>query len=1538
MTILKKILSISLCILMLASALPFSALNAGAATVTDVAFDDIVKAAADVIRPNEGYYSSVNPNDNGAVSIGWIQWHANRALNLLRDIVARDNAKAKELLGDALYNEITNSATVWTTRIMTKDESAKLSALLDTQNGHDAQDALAAGDIASYINHAIGLGVKDPSALVYHADIENQCGWGGAKKVLDAASVIAGGYDKITLDILYEAALADGVAGRYAVRRQKTYNNCLFLQWEEIDTDLEVWDILSARNVRQSPDTQSALITSISAGMKVVISEKVYYPAENSTRAKTTMGWITLDAKATVLNTELSGGTVPAPINFDTNGGDPFAEPVTVNATGRNVLRGSNDLIIYDSEYSKTKAPTNAYGTEMVVDSAGTVTVAPAYGICKSEIPEGGFVLSGHSTMGSWLSSNIKAGYYVSFDKSSLAITVYKDKGSYLSDICASEIGKELGELPVPKRSGYAFCGWQDLQGNDVSFDTVCDSAMCITLKAVWEQSEGTKISYNKNGGSFENTVDAKVDGINVPRAQNTLIIYRGSATTSTNEYGTEVAVDANGRITAIGSYGKGNTEIPKGGFVISSHGEASKWLASFIEVGSIVEFDEDAMTLTVYKDTETYDSINKSIMAGEAIGKLPEISKEYHTFLGWYTASGEKVSEKTLMPEGGVLLIAKWETLPGNIVYNTNGGILPSLKSEATISGTNIIRGADSLVIFNDRTSTRTNAYGAEVLVGGDGIIDFVHPSGVGNTVIPAGSYVLSGHGTMAKWLTANAKTGNYVVIDGDKISIWESKEAYTASKNTTVLYGNNVGDLLTPKKDGHVFLGWQDGSGNTVTPQTTVSTYGDLQLTANWEKLLTVTFNPSGGAIASTKAALPANAVNTMREADKLVIYVGKDSTRTNGYGAEAIVNSEGIVIAIKGYGEGNNSVPDGGMVLSAHGKAKELMLECISVGSYVTVSDYTVNVYESPAAFDAEDGRILLKKGSVLGALANAVMPNKALSGWTLNGVSYNKDSVINEDITLLATWTAFSADLVFNTDGGAFTPPVANKKADGFNIKRPSGSLVVYDDSYPGGKTLNNAYGTEVIVNADGTVSADPLYGTCKTVIPEGGLVISGIGAGYHWILDNIKGGYYVSFDKDTNTIKVYKTYSDLLADTKKTIHTGKPYGPLPTPEKNGYVFCGWKDAGGRIVTEASTVTSCDTPILTAVWEKRYTVTLDLNGGTFASATANATGINVPRGSNDLIIYRNKATTGANMYGAEAAIDISGKVVAVYPYGNKNAPIPAGGFVLSGHGTMSSWITTSLKVGKYVQLSGTTIKVFDTKEDMKIESEGKLTLSDNISQINLPTPKRTGYDFLGWYNGSYAFTQGTPITQDISLTAKWEKKTVSVKYDLDGGIFANTAKITANGRNVQRTSNSIIIYDDDHESSSTGTNINGTEIVVASNGTVTEVRLYGQKNAAIPEGGFVLSGHGTGSAWLKENVSVGNRIVLSGNDISVYRDNAHYEMICNKRVLFGDAMGSLPAAAKSGATFAGWMLPDGTVASESTIMSYDTSEIVLLAKWN
>ncbi len=67
--------------------------------------DAVVSAAAQILYHNEGSYNSVNPNDNGAVSIGKLQWHGWRALALLRTITQADEQQAQELLGNTLYQE-----------------------------------------------------------------------------------------------------------------------------------------------------------------------------------------------------------------------------------------------------------------------------------------------------------------------------------------------------------------------------------------------------------------------------------------------------------------------------------------------------------------------------------------------------------------------------------------------------------------------------------------------------------------------------------------------------------------------------------------------------------------------------------------------------------------------------------------------------------------------------------------------------------------------------------------------------------------------------------------------------------------------------------------------------------------------------------------------------------------------------------------------------------------------------------------------------------------------------------------------------------------------------------------------------------------------------------------------------------------------------------------------------------------------------------------------------------------------------------------
>lgn len=60
--------------------------------------------------------------------------------------------------------------------------------------------------------------------------------------------------------------------------------------------------------------------------------------------------------------------------------------------------------------------------------------------------------------------------------------------------------------------------------------------------------------------------------------------------------------------------------------------------------------------------------------------------------------------------------------------------------------------------------------------------------------------------------------------------------------------------------------------------------------------------------------------------------------------------------------------------------------------------------------------------------------------------------------------------------------------------------------------------------------------------------------------------------------------------------------------------------------------------------------------------------------------------------------------------------------------------------------------------------------------------LPTPKKIGYVFLGWYNGDELVNEYQTIEEDMTLVAKYDvvtnyKDTYSINYELDGGTLTN-----------------------------------------------------------------------------------------------------------------------------------------------------------------
>lgn len=151
-------------------------------------------------------YGFVYGKDSNAVSLGILSWHAQRALNLLKKICAKDPALSREILGDTLYNEIVNSPlSAWKNRCVNDpDEKARISTLLRTDIGVATQEEQAREDILGYINNGWKAGVRTEAALLYYSSIENQYGSGGVKTYMKYVRQAMGITENDTINSLDE--------------------------------------------------------------------------------------------------------------------------------------------------------------------------------------------------------------------------------------------------------------------------------------------------------------------------------------------------------------------------------------------------------------------------------------------------------------------------------------------------------------------------------------------------------------------------------------------------------------------------------------------------------------------------------------------------------------------------------------------------------------------------------------------------------------------------------------------------------------------------------------------------------------------------------------------------------------------------------------------------------------------------------------------------------------------------------------------------------------------------------------------------------------------------------------------------------------------------------------------------------------------------------------------------------------------------------------------------------------------------------------
>lgn len=261
---------------------------------------NLVSAAAGIIFGNEGNYASVAKDDNGALSIGKIQWHGTRARDLLKKIRKNNPGLTKNTLTSSIYSNLDSSDEYWKVKKLNNEEAGAISKLLVTAEGKTAQDEQSKLDVGGYINAGKRLGITDNRTLVYFADLYNQSPK-YAIKIVEAA----GGGKGLSLDAIHKAALANSVMGKYKDRRNKTCSAC-----GKISSGTDKTDPSAAKDnkVKEKPakpvdsSNSSAIETAVSFMEKIAADDSHGYDQANRT------GGIDYDCSSLVSAALIKGG------------------------------------------------------------------------------------------------------------------------------------------------------------------------------------------------------------------------------------------------------------------------------------------------------------------------------------------------------------------------------------------------------------------------------------------------------------------------------------------------------------------------------------------------------------------------------------------------------------------------------------------------------------------------------------------------------------------------------------------------------------------------------------------------------------------------------------------------------------------------------------------------------------------------------------------------------------------------------------------------------------------------------------------------------------------------------------------------------------------------------------------------------------------------------------------------------------------------------------------------------------------------------
>ena len=591
-------------------------------------------------------------------------------------------------------------------------------------------------------------------------------------------------------------------------------------------------------------------------------------------------------------------------------------------------------------------------------------------------------------------------------------------------------------------------------------------------------------------------------------------------------------------------------------------------------------------------------------------------------------------------------------------------------------------------------------------------------------------------------------------------------------------------------------------------------------------------------------------------------------------------------------------------------------------LSIGTNYTANTYSISLYNEE--YGSKIKTLEVTYDSYPSTVEVPVKKGYTFNGYYIDGYDplFNENGVPYNvyyypyDVSAYADWSANTYRASFDARGGSNVSSTTVKYDTTFKMPTPTRTGYSFGGWKYKGQSVSNSFTWKYDENVEFTAS---------------------------WIANN----YRVTLDVNGGTVN---------ASSINTIYDNKY--ELPTPTRTGYTFLGWSFDGGDTYVDIRGVWKyTNITCLVACWSANdYFVTFNLNGGsgaynnyyTYDSSYTLPTPTRTGYTFNGW--YENSYFTGESFEESgiwEVPNDVT--LYAKWTANNylvtlhtNNGTLPSGyendemvvtydstyviptptrtGYTFNGWYTDSSLTTSYSKTTYWTRTSDLALYAKWTAISYSVTfvSNGGTSYSSRTiaydSSYTLPTPTKTGYNFLGWYLDS-------DLTEPILSTGIWNyasNKTVYAKWSVGQYL-------------IELNTNEGILPDDASS---------GILITYGSSYTLPTPTKAGYTFA-----GWYTSSSFSGTAlplegtWTMEgNKSLYAKWIANTYSLTLHLDGGTYASSTSDIHLtatYGEAY-SLPTPTKAGYKFAGWVNEDEeSFASNGTW--YSLSNVELTATW-